>query len=347
MDMWRNRTRDQSKLRVLTNLRNLVGRKVENVDLRIDHFPTTRIGLGSSVRLFFKSQKYDAVVLYQPWRELIALSLLRTFAWPIRKPMLVAIDVVFTRPNQTLPGQIKRWVKSLIWRQVDLFLLHARDVSALKTYFGIPETKVRYIPFKVNSWEKIASLETHEGDYIFTGGKSRRDFRTFCQAMKLLPYKGIILTRYQEENVYHGTSFDESSVPDNIQLIHDDGSPGSWIRHIAESKFVVFCITPDSISASGVGAYLLAMALRKCVIITDCPATRDILQDGREAVIVPMQDPAALAKAIVRVSEDSDFRNRVAESGYLYAASLGGEAGLLQSIANASVDALIQRRARV
>ena len=344
--MWRNRTRSQHTLRVLTNLRNLVGHKIGDVDLRIEHFPITRSRLRSGIHLFLKSYKYDAVVLYQPGKELISLSLLRTFASRIRKPMLVAVDIVFTRPDPTLSGRINTWIKRLVWQRVDLLLNHFKDVSALKTYYGIPAFKCRYIPFKVNSWEKVAVLETREGDYIFTGGKSRRDFHSFCQAMKSLPYRGIILTRYEKENAYHGTFFDELSVPDNVQIIHDDGSSDSWIRHIAESKFVVFCVDPDPVSASGVGAYLLAMALRKCVIITDCPATRDILKDGEEAVIVPMQDPAALARAIVSVSEDSAFRNRVAEAGYLYATSLGGEASLLHSIAKGTLEALILRRTR-
>jgi hypothetical protein len=347
IDMWRNRTRKQPTLRVLTNLRNLVGHKVEGSDLRIEHSSASRGKFRSGIDLFFRSYQYDAVALYQPGRELISLSLLRTFASRFRKPMLVVVDIVFTKPNPTPLGKIKKWTKHVMWRQVDLFLNHFRDVSALKTYYGIPASRCRYIPFKVNSWEKVAGLKSQEGDYIFTGGKSRRDFHSFCQAMRSLPYKGIILTRGVKENAYHGTSFDESFVPGNVQLVHDDGSPGSWIRHIAESQFTVFCIAPDPISASGVGAYLLAMALRKCVIITDCPATRDILQDGKEAVIVPMQDPAALAEAIVRVSEDSGFRSRVAEAGYCYAASLGGEASLLHSIAKATVDALIRRRTRV
>jgi len=344
--MWRNRTRSRRTLRALTNLRNLVGLKIGNVDLRIEHFPITRSRLKSGIHLFLKSYKYDAVVLYQPGMELLVLSLLRTFASRIRKPMLVVVDIVFTKPDSTLVDKIKKWAKHLMWMQVDLFLNHFKDVSALKTYYGIPASKCRYIPFKVNSWEKISRLEPQEGDYIFTGGRSRRDFYSFCQAMRSLPYKGIILTRGAKENAYHGTSFDESSVPDNVQLIHDDGSADSWIRYIAESKFVVLCVTRDPVSASSVGAYLLTMALRKCVIITDCPATRGILEDGEEAVIVPMQDPAALARAIVRVSEDSAFRNRVAETGHLYATSLGGEANLLQSIAKGTLDALILRRTR-
>ena len=168
------------------------------------------------------------------------------------------------------------------------------------------------------------------GDYVFTGGRSRRDFVTFCLALRTLGYPAVIVTSRSEEAVLHETYIDNSLVPNNVRIIHDDGTPESWIHWISGSRLVVLCISDDSISPSGVGVYLEAMGVGKCVIITDCPASRDILENGNQAIIVERGNVAALTDAIQRAWEDLDYRNGIARRGREYAASLGGECDLNQ-----------------
>src|SRR5262249_30868957 len=96
----------------------------------------------------------------------------------------------------------------------------------------------------------------------------------------------------------------------------------------------------ETISPSGVGAYLLAMALKKCVIISDCPSTWGILHDGETAVLVPMRDVEALRFAIRKAWEREPFRRRIAEGGYRYACGLGDAATLVRNIAVAVADFL-------
>ena len=47
------------------------------------------------------------------------------------------------------------------------------------------------------------------------------------------------------------------------------------------------------VSPSGVGTFLLAMALGKCVIMTESPATRGVLEHEHTAILVPMNDADA------------------------------------------------------
>ncbi|MFH1680892.1 MAG: hypothetical protein ABIH26_09650, partial [Candidatus Eisenbacteria bacterium] len=273
-------------MRVLTNCRRLPRGSSPASGVLIDFVPFGRAGLPGGVRFFAKSLSYDVVVLYQPGKELLLFCALKALA-RVSRPRLAVVDLVFSLPRRSAAGRMMDAVKRLLWRHVDLFLLHVRDVSGLSACWGVPESKCRYIPFKVNSLDRIAGMKVREGDYVFTGGRSRRDFHTFGRAMEGLPCRGIILTPDARLNEDHGTTLDGLEIPKNVELVRDDGSSESWIRHIASSKFVVFCIAPNAVGASGVGAYLLAMALDKCVVITDCPAARGILTDGEEAVIVP------------------------------------------------------------
>ncbi len=103
---------------------------------------------------------------------------------------------------------------------------------------------------------------------------------------------------------------------------------------MSNAKIVVLCISEESISPSGVGVYLQAMALGKCVIISDCPATRGILEDSNQAILVPQHDVEALAKAIEMVWCNDNVRKQVARAGRQYAISLGGEQELVQRMAD-------------
>jgi hypothetical protein len=99
------------------------------------------------------------------------------------------------------------------------------------------------------------------------------------------------------------------TIPDNVKIVHDDGSLLSWVRHMAESKFVVLPISPDSIAASGISTYLMAMALKKCVIITEGPATKGLLLNHQNSVIVPPRDPDALRRLFSRWMRTASFEN--------------------------------------
>ena len=78
------------------------------------------------------------------------------------------------------------------------------------------------------------------------------------------------------------------------------------------------------------------MGLRRCVIISEGPQTRGLL--SKEAIIVPPEDPAALAQAIRNAWEDDLFRKDIVESGRKYAEKCAGEHRMLQDIAEVCGD---------
>ncbi len=55
-----------------------------------------------------------------------------------------------------------------------------------------------------------------------------------------------------------------------------------------------------------------ALAMGKPIVATDADGLRDILQDGRDALVVPRADAAALAGGIIRVIEDRALAARLA-----------------------------------
>jgi glycosyltransferase involved in cell wall biosynthesis len=76
----------------------------------------------------------------------------------------------------------------------------------------------------------------------------------------------------------------------------------------------------------------MGMALGKCVIISDGPATRGIVTPDL-GIVVPPQDPAALRQALLQAWNDPALRQRLGCAAQQYARSLGGEPQLLTTLA--------------
>ena len=58
-----------------------------------------------------------------------------------------------------------------------------------------------------------------------------------------------------------------------------------------------------------------AMAWGKVVIASDSGGPREIVRHGETGLLVPPNDPALLARALVRLIEDSELRDRMGKAG--------------------------------
>jgi glycosyltransferase involved in cell wall biosynthesis len=166
---------------------------------------------------------------------------------------------------------------------------------------------------------------------VLCAGRTLRDIRTFVAAMRIAGCPGIILQQRADIVVQHGTSPIVEELPSNLQLIIDEEStPESFARYIAGARVVVIPRYRGDIAATGISTYLLAMALGRCVIISDGPGAGDVLRD--EAVIVPPGDVEQLASEIGRYWRDDEMRTLVAGRGRRYAYRLQGEERLVRDI---------------
>ncbi|MCA9665027.1 MAG: glycosyltransferase [Myxococcales bacterium] len=291
------------------------------------------------VQLQLSSYKYDAVVLdMPPYSQLRTLCALRA-VMPFNKAKLVLVDLILPPPH-TFMQKAKAQLYRQLLKQADLLLLFMKDTSGIKRYYGIPPEKCRYIPFKVNDFDKLSAMAKIDGDYIWAGGRSHRDYDTFTRAVSAAGFPTRITAPKLDEQRQHGSDFAGHTLPPHVQLIHDDGTNESWNRTIADAKMVVMPVKKGVVSPAGVSAYLVAMALKKCVIISNCPAVDGILENDKHAIIVPPGDVDALKNAITRAWTDDEYRNRIAENGYQYAMSLGGTDQLRHNIAKATVEYL-------
>jgi len=324
-------------IRVLTNERWFDGQRFDG--LRVEVRPVPERGVWNVVRELLGARRPHVVVLSGAPRTLLLLCLLKRLL-PFSRWKLVSVDLV-PRPRSTLVQRARAQLIRFLFGAVDLFIVFCRDASGMQQVYGIPSERICYVPFKINGYPDVLAAPVRDDGYILACGRTYRDYRTFGKAMQGLPYAAFVLTQPAELS-YHGGDLDLAALPANVTLVRHDGAQSSWNDWIARAKFVVLPILPSVLNPAGISVYLLSMALGKCVIITEGPATRGMLDDG-QAVIVPPGDPTALRDAIVRVSELPVYRAHVARAGREYALSLGGEDRLANDVVRVVMTRVLAR----
>ncbi|MBS0377897.1 MAG: glycosyltransferase [Proteobacteria bacterium] len=250
---------------------------------------------------------------------------------PWAKKPLIAVDLVLRRPD-TVRHRVTAAVKRVLLGQVTHFIHYFKDWSGYERHFGVAQSRSSYVPFKVNNrhLRDIAGALTEE--YVFTMGRSLRDYDTFIRAIGRLPYPAAIPQFSFDDFEGKGANFpwNAGNIPANLKVLPDAGGRHDLIRNLARAKVVVIPTHSASLCASGLSTYLDAMYLEKCVVISEGPGASDLLTN--EAILVPPHNEGALAEAIQRAWEDDQLRRTTAAAGRAYAESLGVEADLLQRV---------------
>jgi glycosyltransferase involved in cell wall biosynthesis len=311
--------KNRAVFRVLSNREWLDGRSADSRTIAADLLPSFGAGIRARLR-WVRIWRYDAVLIDCDPRWLLLLCAVKTLVPGIRC-RIMCVDLVLTRPESGSDG-LRFAIRRRLLHAVDRFVFYFRHTDEIAKVYRIPANRIRFVPFKPNTLEAVKRLQPTDEGFFLCCGRSNRDLDTLFSAFSGLPYKCVLLAPWADL-VEHGTKTRQAPPP-NVQLVEDDGSTESWNSWIARSTAVVLPIVPGMLSPSGIGTYLVAMRLQKCVVITESVATWDLLT-SKNAVLVPPSDADALRAAITRVAEDPEFRRAVATAGYEYAESLQGD----------------------
>jgi glycosyltransferase involved in cell wall biosynthesis len=275
-------------------------------------------------KLFWSARNSDHLIMDFDVAELTALKVLGA-VFGRGGGRLTTLDLFIGAP-----GRKDLWRVRWAVRSVNRLLIYFRETEAFEKLLDAPASKFRYIPFKINGLELIQSMRPSEDGYIFCGGRSRRDFRTLFEAVKDLPYPVKVVTSDEASMRPHGSTMEGLTVPPNVEIILRDSDQPFFLECMAHATLVVLPLVKDTLTQAGIGVYIQAMALRKCVIVSAGLGVRDVLSD--EAVMPPPGDADALRRAIQTIWENPVERRAYAQRGYDYAIRLGGEDDLYKSI---------------
>lgn len=101
-----------------------------------------------------------------------------------------------------------------------------------------------------------------------------------------------------------------------LDRLHEDLGLGETVRFLGSRPDVADLLAAADVFAfpslyEGLGGSVIeAMALGLPVVASDLPALREVVEDGRNAVLVPSANPEALAEAIEQLLDDQECAHR-------------------------------------
>ncbi len=104
----------------------------------------------------------------------------------------------------------------------------------------------------------------------------------------------------------------EFGVLDRIEFVGEVAPHERW-TYLARASACVLPLTRSAFGTSFTSPLKLFeyMAAARPIVASDLPAIREVLRDGENALLVPPEDPAALAVALQRLRHDGELAGRL------------------------------------
>jgi glycosyltransferase involved in cell wall biosynthesis len=221
------------------------------------------------------------------------------------------LERLYPRVAKALPVAARLVVRAIDGPHVVYGVLSTEEAREFPKRWGVSSGRVAYTAFCA-TMPLARQAESTDGDYIFAGGNSYRDYETLVDAVCGLAVPVVMASSWTASR----------PLPANVTLT--SMNPADYDRALLGAKAVVVPIRAASRSA-GQQTYLNAMLMGKPVIVTDAPGVRDHIVDGETGWIVA-PDPAALRQAIqwvldpvnaATVARVTETARRSVEEGFL------------------------------
>lgn len=177
---------------------------------------------------------------------------------------------------------------------VDLALTTSRTEEAwYAARFHCPRERFAFLPDAPAS-DLFRVSPSPVGGYVFAYGNSDRDFDTLVAAAREIPAPIVILSQKYAP---------AGPLPENVSLVRDFVSRAELIGRIGGAAC---CVVPllDADVAAGQNSMFEAMSLGRPLVVTENVATAEYVASGKNALLCPPRDPAALAAAVRTVLAD-------------------------------------------
>jgi glycosyltransferase involved in cell wall biosynthesis len=164
--------------------------------------------------------------------------------------------------------------------------------------------KIQYCPYGVYDIQENDQTPLLK-EYIFSGGRSGRDYATLFAALRELDAPVVIAAR--------PFNLQGLRIPRNV-TVHDLQPFPEFARLNRQSRFVVVPLlnVPEAV---GITSVLYAMAAGKAVIASRVPGITDYVEDGKTGLLVKPGDPAALRQAILDLWQNPAGTDQLGRNG--------------------------------
>ena len=266
----------------------------------------------SALWLLGQAKKRTCILVNGGPRFGILTCVLNSFL-PIRKRTILLFDA-FMPDNRSWGKQfskplsrLRKWVaRRMILGASVTAVWSRRQIDVQAKFLNVPTNKFVFIPYKANH-SKFPPITLQCGSYVFSGGNSRRDYRTLFEAVR---GTGIpVIVSATDPNVYG-----HLNIPENVILIA--AREPAFSRLMAASRFVVMPLLPNLVRGAGEGSVCDAMWHGRPVICADDISAFEYIEEGVTGFVVPPGDAAWLRERLIELWNHPEKTTEMGHAAY-------------------------------
>ena len=234
---------------------------------------------------------------------------------------LTGMGYVFTSATwrtSLLRTILKRLLPSLLNRPGDVVLVQNPDDRAALVDLGIRQDRIVLIPGSGVDTDTLLPLPEPDGPitYGFAGRLlTDKGIRALVAAHDIVRAQGLQTQGLQTNLLIAGNP--DPANPASVSLLEVNEwtkRPGiTWLGHVKDItslwKRCHFAILPSHREGLP-GSLMEAAACARAMIATDAPGCREIVIDDQTGLLVGIEDPQALAQAIMKLAASRELRAR-------------------------------------
>lgn len=232
----------------------------------------------------------------------------------------VFVSTFIYKPKSGLIGFLyKKYVSYCVGAKnvKKIFVFSQSEVNTYSKEFPVAGNKFEFIKFGI---ESCCCNDIIKGNYVFSVGRSNRDYGFLCSALANTPYQVII-----------ATDDDLKCDAPNID-VRKDCFGKNMLNIMAKAFCVVIPLDSPQIS-SGQLAVIQSMYYGKPVIATYSQGLIDYVQNGINGILINKTQESLLA-AIDHLRDDSDYYEKISKNAYKTAKSDFSVSAMVVQIAN-------------
>jgi glycosyltransferase involved in cell wall biosynthesis len=179
---------------------------------------------------------------------------------------------------------------------IDKVICYSSKEAAYYTeLFRAKTGKFVFVRFGVNVDRLNRIFSPASQDYVFAAGSSNRDYGTFFNAIKDLDTRVVVVAKRFN---LHG-----HLIPKNVEVLYD--VYGDQYYELLKNAQLIVIPLDDPELSSGQMVLLESMGLGKAVIASEVWGVSDYVDDGRNALLVPIHDCVRMKSAIEDLLKDA------------------------------------------
>lgn len=220
------------------------------------------------------------------------------------KPKIIISQLIIPDRGNSWAEKIKRWFVLSALKRVDSVITYSSvEQQKFTEKFSGLNINFEFIPL---GFDLSDSIRVSERNYIFSAGRSNRDYQTLIEAVRNLDVTVKIVA--QKFN------FVGIDIPAHVEPYV--GVFGREFDQLLAGAKIVVIPLDRADESSGQLVLLQAMACGKPVIVTDNRGIQDYIDPGDSVLTVPPHDIEAMNKAILQLLHDDERKSKLRQAAF-------------------------------